>query len=246
MARTNDLSRVLRSGQQYASLDLLREIVIQTPGEGSAVCPPSNVLVTWFPAVATGTFKATLDNVDVTGQFQVDEHSMTASATLSQSLAQGSHVLAASADWPSVRNTGTFVHRSAVCNFSVPPLPAPQLNATLIPSAGTLGTAALDIVRGMQNVVAVDLVTDGRCHPDMEIRAWVAAAGANPVAGPYLTGVTFNTPFTIPAGSNRGLLYITSAKATPVGTYRGMVASSLPGSGTVQLQWFDLSVRPPV
>jgi hypothetical protein len=241
----SDLGPLVATAQQYAQLDLYRKVTIQKPAEGSDVCGPMDTLVTWFPAIATGTFTATLDNVDVMGHFDVDEKRMVASASLAATEYDSS--LAVSVEWPSYWNPGTFVSGSDVRKFHVPLLPAPRLNATPIPVLGTLGEAVLDIVQGMQNVVAVSLVTNGRCHPDMEIVALVGASGRNPLMGPpYLAGVTFNTPFVISAGSDRGLLYITSARTVPAGTYRGMVASSRVGSGSAQMQWFDLAVRPPV
>src|SRR5437016_1626082 len=56
-------------------------VTIQQPANGSfGVTNPTAATVTWFPDMQVGTFVATLDNVDVSGQFSVDYPNQKAAA----------------------------------------------------------------------------------------------------------------------------------------------------------------------
>src|SRR5205807_966048 len=75
-------------------------VTIQQPANGSfGVTNPTAATVTWFPDMQVGTFVATLDNVDVSGQFSVDYPNQKAAATLNMLSSQTSHTLIATGNF---------------------------------------------------------------------------------------------------------------------------------------------------
>ncbi len=220
MART--LNRHLNSGALVALMALLLGgcISIQVTGPGENVGSPVPVHATWDSEMRSGTFKAQLDNQDVTSWFNVDYSQNRADAALV--LAPGAHQLEVSGSlWRTLYQS--YSNQSASRNFTV--------SGSSAGFSFSLQPAATLVERGGSGDVTINITRTGSFSGDVNFSA--VAPG----------GVTVNAPH-VTAGQNTGTLSLTADNSAAFATSTMSVTGqgTTGGNTTTESRNLDLTI----
>ncbi|MHB8455291.1 MAG: hypothetical protein ACYDDO_11490 [Acidiferrobacterales bacterium] len=220
MPRT--LNRYLNGVALIALITLLLVgcISIQAPGSRASIGSPVPVHIIWGSQMRSGTFKAQLDNQDVTSLFIVDYSQNRADAALA--LTPGAHQLNVSGSlWSTLLQSYSNQRTSRSFNVSGP-------------SGGfafTLQPAAALFERGGSGDITINITRTGSFHGDVSFSAVTPG------------GVTVNAPH-ISTGQSTGTLSLTvdNSSEFAISTLSVTGQGTIDGNVATQTRNLDLTV----